>query len=162
MKKIVLLFLSVLLVCFGLGSDALALDKGDEHYLDVEVSCPISVKAGSPLSVGVKLLNDNCNDSISCVWRGMTALAGNSGGTFGNAGVWGPFVIGDNPGICTSIPPATCTPDVTPGSVGPFNVPVVNSVPASLANTAAMATVMILNNDGSPVDGDVCMVNVLP
>jgi hypothetical protein len=151
MKKL-LLFLSILL-CFGFAAVALA---GD---VDVDLVCPTNVTTGSPLSVTVYAYNWDCNNSVT-VNRAMSGLGGNSGGSIGSAGMWGPYneTIGNR-----IIPAATCVWPTAPGElIPPARVRIVDAVPASLANTVAVVFFELLTSDGKSMGGDGCMVNVSP
>lgn len=149
MKKL-LLFLAILL-CLGSAAVALA-------GLDVEAVCPTNVRSGGPLVITVYAYNYDCYNSVT-VNRAMTGLGGNSGGTVGNAGLWGPY----NETINRTIPAATCIWPTAPGQLTPpARVRIVDAVPASLANTIAVVFFEFLTSDGKSMGGDSCVVNVSP
>lgn len=156
MKKLLILFLSFLLFCFGL----VAIASADS--LDVEIACPASVKQGTVLMATVYLSNWDCSYSVP-VQRYTTALIGNSGGTLGSAGIWGPY--SRYLSSVKTVPAANCTtctnPDGCPGTIPGFIVPIA-SAPTALQNTVAMGTVMFLTGQGKVQSGGECMISITP
>jgi len=149
---------SVILVFLLLLFSVAAAEAGD---FDVELTCPASVAAGTPLSADVKLINNDCYQRV-VVDRAVAGIGGNAGGSLGSMGIWGPF----NRNIsATIVPKATCDQwgnVITPGkkSLPAFNI--VDSVPSSLAGTAAMAVFEVITQTGDGIGGESCLVEVTP
>jgi len=143
MKK-TLLLVAVLLI-FSIGT-AFA----DDVWLDVK--CPASVNANATLSVAIDLYAQNlsCTGSVN-VSRVMVGMGGNSGGTLGGVGLWGPYLR--SPGW--SVPVCSQTP------LTKF-LKIIDSVPASLADTMAMVVVSAIDGQGKEYAGGSCVVKVNP
>jgi len=158
MKKLLVLFLSFLLICFGLVATALA---GD---LDVDLACPTSVSYGTGTTIfyaTVYLKNRDCTNSVT-VQRYVTGLVANAGNMIGNVGIYGPFPKAL--AAAKIVPHANCTtctnPKGCPGTVPAFSVPV-----ATVPNTTgkiAMGLVDFITNSGQSIAGDMCMVSIVP
>lgn len=156
MKRFLLLFLSFLFVCFGLVATASAQDGAD-----VQVVCPTSVTAGTALTVTVTPYNYNCTGSVTFN-RAMVALGGNSGGTLGGAGIWGPY---NKTLTAWIIPAATCDGFgnvISPGVGQTRSQKIIGVVPPALGGTVAMAMFSFLSSSGESLSGGTCMVNVVP
>lgn len=151
MRKILIL-LSIFLIA-GIGN-AFADD------LDIDLACPTTVKVGQPLTVTVYLSNDDCNSSVS-VSRLMMGVGGNSGGTLGGLGIWGPY---NRPlSVTRTVPAATCDlSGTTPGTVPPFQLTIISSVPASLSGTMAMVMVAAITSSGETLSAGECLVAIVP
>lgn len=143
MKKTVLLVAVLLIFSFGTSF-------AQDVWFDVK--CPTAVKAGTTLNVTVDAYagNQSCTGSVS-VTRLMVAMGGNSGGTLGGVGLWGPY----QRGVSWSIPACSQTPLTK-------TVNIISSVPASLADTMAMVLVSAIDSTGNELTGDDCLVKVNP
>jgi hypothetical protein len=122
----------------------------------LEISCPASVNVGSPLKVTVALYNWDCDNSLN-VARFMMSVIGNADGTLSGLGLFGPY----NQNMAKVVPHATCGPSLTtPGVVAPFNLTVMNSVPASLSGKMTMIMIDAMSATGQSLSGKDCKVNV--
>ena len=146
MKKLLLMFLSVILICFSLTVTALAQDL-DCIEID-KVACPTSVKVGNSLNVTVYVKNE-CFTDVT-VTRAMIGLAG-TGNTLEKAVTWGPYH-------------RVVSLTLGPGGTAPLSMQIVSAVPSSLVNKMALATVGFLSDDGDieEVPVGACMVLVTP
>lgn len=156
MKKLVMFSCCFLL----LSTVVLATAAPVKPHLDVDVVCPTSVVSGAPLDVQVVLMNDECNNTVS-VARAVAGIGGNSGGTLGAAGLWGPY----NRAFSTIVvPKASC--DRWGNMINPgkrqTSINIVSSVPPALANTSAGVAVEFITPDGKGIGGDACVVEVTP
>jgi hypothetical protein len=153
MKKSLIVSLSVFLVIFIFSAVSFAV----EYDLDIAVACPASVKQGTALTVTVTAYNWDCVNNASLT-RGMVVFGGNSGGTIGGVGIWGPYNKNwaSNP---WNIGHATGTYCDTPGQVT-RSFQVIGAVPASLAGTVAMVSFEFLDSAGHTIEGNTCMVSV--
>lgn len=148
---------NMIFVCFmALLSSVSAAD------LTVDMTCPSSIKAGTTLNATVVVYNDDCDYSYS-ITKGMTMLMGNSDGTLGGFGLWGPFVK-----VLSgwTVPKATCDEwgDVeTPGMSQPKSV-MIMTVPSGTGLSGKLASAMfgIINKQGQGLGTDSCFVKVLP
>jgi len=127
--------------------------------IGVQLACPASVKVGQPLTVTVNLYNWDCYDSLS-INRFMMIVMGNANGTLSGLGIFGPY----NRSLSTPkvVPPAVCGSTTTPGTVTPFNLTAMNTVPASLSGKMATITFEAITDKGQTFGGGECMVNVVP
>ena len=143
MKKTVLLVAALLIFSVGTAF------AGD---VKLDVKCPSGIRANSALWVPVDFYawNDSCTGTVP-VTRAMVGLVGNSGGTLGNAGIWGPF----NRTVSFSIPACSQTPLT-------YSVKIADAVPVSLVNTMAMVVISLVDSAGREYAGGSCMVNVWP
>jgi hypothetical protein len=158
MKKLILLSIMCLLVCFGL-ENPVAADDG----VDVDIVCPASVKAGTALSVTVYPHNEDCYNSYTFT-RGMAGLGGNNSTKFalGFLGLYGPF---EKKFSSWLIPQATCDQYgnlISPGTGETRTITIVNAVPSTLVNTMAMTMFGFVDADGKPDASDACFVTVVP
>jgi len=163
MKKLLLLCLSILLVCFSFVSTALADFETEIDYLKIEeVICPGTVKAGKSLVVTVYVENEgeDCEPSpvgpTVEVRRFMVGLVGNPVGSIGGTGYWGPFPRSISSPV--SVPPCQ--------TVRIDNVKIVDSVPSSLIGKMAGVALSLLspaNADipNEPRSGGGCLVQVV-
>ena len=55
-----------------------------------------------------------------------------------------------------------CNTTTTPGTVTPFNLTVMNAVPASLSGKMATVDIEAITNKGQTFGGGDCVVNVVP
>lgn len=150
MKKVIMLLSVLLVLSLGIGHA--------QAQVDVEVLCPNSVKANSPLSITVKFYNYDC--SPASVKRLFKGIVGNSGGTLGGAGIWGPF--SHTFATAITVPAATCSYPYAPG-VSTITLPIISSTPNTLTGTMAMVIVSTVTTPGGQSDsGDTCLVNVVP
>jgi hypothetical protein len=152
MKRLMVLFAVVLLIASVVPANA--------WKVDVELNCPEVAYSGTPLDVSATLSNYYC-DSVS-LSKAIVALGGNSGGTLGALGLYGPYprpfvspvIIGaaqcDHWG--NPIRPRRVTVDVN----------IVSSVPASLVDTMAGAAVTFIRTDNEEEGGDACVIEVAP
>ena len=150
MKKLLVLSLLLFIVSFGIVTAASAATC--DYNVDVDLSCPKTVKAGQVLNVSVTACN---NEPVSgTLNREMVGLIGNTGGsaggTLGGAGIYGPF----NRGYSFSF-------TVGPGSCVTKSVKIVDAVPSQLTGTIAWATFMFITPNGCIITGDDCMVQVV-
>jgi hypothetical protein len=90
----------------------------------------------------------------------MARVIGNADGTLSGLGIFGPY----NRPLSTPrvVPPASCGTTTTPGTVTPFNLTVMNAVPASLSGKMATVDIEAITNKGQTFGGGECVVNVLP
>jgi len=128
----------------------------------VNVKCPASVKVGTALNVTATVENDDCNAAVS-IGRGMTSLMGNSGGTLGNMGIWGPY---QRSFTGWTAPKATCDAYgnlVTPGTSPAKSVNII-TVPSTgvLNNKMATAYFWVISATGNNQGVGSCYVNVTP
>lgn len=151
MKKRLLVLTLSLVFCLGLFAFASA--------ESVQLICPSSVKVGTSLVVKATLYNYDCGQSFS-VTRLMKGIGGNSGGTLGGVGLWGPY----NQYFATPLtaPAATCSPTFSPGVSDERSITIMSAVPPGLVNTVAMAFVEFMTPNGEGLGGGSCMVNVVP
>ncbi len=154
MKK----YVSLLSVFLFLLSAVVIADAGS---LEVDMVCPTSVAAGSPLFADIKLINYDCQRRVD-LDRAVVGVGGNSGGSLGAAGIWGPF----NRNIgSVSVPKATCDQwgqVVKPGRKSIDALNIVNSVPAGLAGTVAGTFIEFMTQKGQSIAGGACAVEVTP
>lgn len=126
--------------------------------LDVKVICPASVSSGQSLDVMVQPQNWDCKHSVDLTGQQiMKLLVGNSAGTLGGAGLWGPYPQNI---VNLVLPPANCR-NGTPGTVDPFPVTIISEVPASLNGTMAFANVNVVFDATSEIGGGGCLVTVV-
>ena len=148
MKKLLALSLLCLLVSFGLVTAAFAATC--DYNVDVDLSCPKTVKAGQVLNVSVTACNNESESGT--LNREMVGLIGNTGGsaggTLGGAGIYGPF----NRGVSFTLDPGNCVTK---------SVKIVDAVPSQLTGTIAWATFMFITPNGCVISGDDCMVQVV-
>jgi len=123
----------------------------------LDISCPASVNVGSPLTVTVALYNWDCDNSLN-VARFMMSVVGNADGTLSGLGIFGPY----NRSLSTPkvVPPASCGATTTPGTVTPFNLTAMNTVPASLSGKMALVMIDAMSATGQSISGKECMVQV--
>lgn len=152
MKKNLVVFALSLSLCLGL----FAFASAD----DLQLICPTNVRVGSPLDVRATLYNYDCSQTLSVGRHLMKGMGGNSGGTLGGLGMWGPYkqVLS----TALTAPPATCGFTFSPGVSSPLSIRIIPAVPAGLAGTVAMTFVEFLTPAGEGITGGSCMVNVLP
>jgi hypothetical protein len=147
MKKLLLLCLSILLVCFSFVSTVLA--QGLDNLELNKVICPVTVTAGTPLDVTVEVANEG--PTPITITREAVVLSGNPVSSLGGTGVWGPF-------------PRNVVKTISAYTSTSFTLRVVGSVPTSLKGKIAAVGVTILSDDPSepnvPSDGGGCLVIV--
>lgn len=160
MKKILSLSISFLIICFGLVASGNA--QGNDVGVDLGWSCPTSVKVGAALFVTITPYNwDDCQNSITLT-RAMTGLVGNSGGTLGGTGIWGPYNKTFSP---WTVGAATCDQYgnvISPGSGATRSLKIIDSVPSTLVGTNAMAYFGFLNSSGHEMGSGMCMITIVP
>ena len=126
--------------------------------VDVTLSCPNSVAVGAPVPVTATIENWDGLNAVS-IKRAMVFMGGNSGGTIGTTGLWGPIQrIFRNPVV---VPVASSDPVTwmyTPGSVQKRIS--VRTVPQALAGQMAIAGVEFLTLDGNSIGGGSCIFRV--
>jgi hypothetical protein len=148
---------NLICVCFtALASSVSAAD------LTVDMKCPNFVKAGTTLNATVVVYNDDCDYSYNII-RGMTMLMGNSNGTLGGFGLWGPFA---KPFSGWTVPKATCDQYgdvITPGQSAPKSV-LIMTVPSGTVLTGKLASAIfgIITTQGQGLGTGSCFVNVAP
>jgi hypothetical protein len=136
----------------------------EEPSVTIALQCPASVKVGQPLNVTVSLSNDNCSDSV-VVSRLMMGVYGSGDGTLAGFGIWGPY---NKPLMTTRVvPAAVCTGDgvnitVVPGSVAPFNLTIMNAVPASLSGKMGLVYVEAITPEGASFGRGECLISAVP
>jgi hypothetical protein len=148
MKKLLLLYLAILIVCFSFVSTVLAQDL-DNLELN-KVICPSTVTAGKRLVVTVEVANEG--PTPITITREAVVLSGNPVSSLGGTGVWGPF-------------PRKKTVTVPAYGAEQFTLKIVGSVPTSLKGKIAAVGVTILSDDtaeepNKPSDGGGCFVIV--
>ncbi len=118
--------------------------------LNVNVVCPPTVLAATPLEVDITVENKDFFTSFTFN-RFMTVLAaGSRRNTLGMLGVYGPF-------------PYNLPSDVTipPNGQQVFtSVPVINSVPANLVAQMVGATASVVDDEGQIVETAYCVSEV--
>jgi len=118
------------------------------HAFEVEVSCPASVASGSPLQVDVSISNDMFDPPVYVRSVG-TAVIGNPGDGTSLPVIYGPWNtpvdMNFAPGFSTTVP-----------------LTITDQVDVTLDGKIAMATIMLLNEDGKVIEGDSCAVAVQP
>ena len=150
MKKYVFLLAVVLLfasVAFANAKD-----------LSVELTCPESIFSGDPLDVNAVISNYDCYDPVY-TRKAIVALGGNSGGTLGALGLFGPYPRNFD---IIMIPPAQCNQAghaINPGR-NRISLNIVSSVPASMEGTMVGVAVEIITPSGDTT-GNSCMVEVI-
>jgi len=84
----------------------------------------------------------------------MASVMGNVNGTMSGLGIFGPY----NNSLSTTkeVPPAVCNTTTTPGTVTPFNLTVMNAVPASLSGKMATADIEAITSTGQTFGGGEC------
>ena len=116
--------------------------------LEIEVSCPASVASGSPLRVDVNITND-VFDPVVYVRSVGTAVIGNPGNGTSLPVIYGPWNTPVNmsfaPGFSSTVP-----------------VTITDQVDATLDGKIAIATIMLLDDDGKIIEGGSCAVAVQP
>ena len=162
MKRLIPIFILAVFSLLGMGEVACAND------LRVTVTCPVAVSAGSPLNVNVLVKNPSerepvkfrksrtrngtkeqpASTSVITFNRVIALLAGNSGGSLGALGIFGPF--NRNVGSIS----------LGPGESTSFSVQINSSVPIALQGKVATASVMIYSDDGQILEGNACFVPV--
>lgn len=141
---------------------------------DSKLTCPISVKATTPLIVTATLKNDDCNSSFA-ISNLLTSVVGNSGGTLG---LQGPFVMAP-PGGVLSIPKANCTNipfdqvcglacgsffNIDEGKITIPNIQVISKVPASMIGSIIVVNVAAEDTNSVPNKikaGKPCSIHVV-
>lgn len=125
--------------------------------IEVLVTCPTSVTAGSQLSVTVNVKNWDCDSSVT-INRFMMLLIGNSGGTLSSLGVWGPY---SKWVTTTTLPIATCSGGTqTPGTAPAFTPVIISTVPSSLSGKMAEVNIEVITSNGKTLGGGGCVVSV--
>lgn len=153
MKKYVVLLAVVLLFASVVIANA--------QNLDVDLVCPEIVFSGDPLDVRARVYNNNCYVDV-IVSKAIVALGGNSNGTLGAMGLFGPYPR--RWGNYRIIEAAQCNQYgqvIRPGQ-RTFSLNIVSSVPASMENTMVVATVGFMQPDRSMIGGNTCIVEVAP
>jgi hypothetical protein len=114
--------------------------------LDLNITCPNSVKNGTPLNVTVNMSN-NTEDSITLA-NALVGLGGNASNTLSGIGLFGPFNRTFNITIA-SWDSATQA------------VQIIDKVPSNLKGKMAMAVVALTSSDFNRSYGTgKCLVNV--
>jgi len=133
------------------------------------LTCPATVKAGTPLTVTATIDNDDCNDPIY-ISKAVLNLMGNVDGK--SLGLLGPFVI--PLASIDTIPPATCqsipfdpkNPQygsytvTTPATQTVGNVVIIANVPAGMAGTLAVASGAVIDQKNKTRMVGSCTVHV--
>jgi hypothetical protein len=163
MIKSALLGFVVFAVVFSLQTNASAgLLGGGASDLEVTLTCPNTVKAGSLLNVKAVIKNNNCTSAVvfSRTYAGMT---GNPGTTLSGYGIWGPVVRTLSAQV--AILKATCNEYgdvVTPGIKTLTSVRVIDTVPGTLAGKLADVYWGGISAGGKTETQGVCVVEVIP
>ncbi|WP_367358979.1 hypothetical protein [Syntrophus sp. (in: bacteria)] len=117
--------------------------------LDVELSCPTSVYAGSVLRVTAYVSNDG--DSAVTLNRYAAGMVGtNTNNVLSSSRVFGPYARTMNP---RTIPATGQTVKIS-------SLSIVNSVSADFKGKMAMVVVDFVNARGNSLGGGTCLVNV--
>lgn len=149
MKSKVALALVGILACAG---SAFA-----EVELDIQLSCPTTVKAGYPINVTVKPYN--YGTTAAYISRYMAIFVANtSSNTLGGTALYGPFAKT----ITARTVPARNNTNYTPGTLTAFSVPVGVNAPAAAVGKMGMVVVNFINSIGQELAGESCMVQVIP
>ena len=147
MKKI---FSILVLLVFAFGVDAAFAD------VDIELSCPGSVTAGTALNVTVYLQNHDCQRQK--VKRFMVGITGNYDRSLGGVGIWGPFKR--DAGFY--VPGASCGSQSWVAGKRNRQIKVTGKMPLALKGTVAQVFVIAEVKDGVSTDseGEMCWVEV--
>lgn len=122
--------------------------------VNVSLTCPASVTAGSNFNVTVNLTNEDCTAGVS-VSRFSKMMVGNAGGTLSGLGVSGPV----NSALAKTVPAANCTSwPIVSGTAAPFNLQV--TAPPTWGGKAARVTIEAVNAQGLSLGAGECMVPV--
>jgi hypothetical protein len=122
------------------------------------VTCPDTVKAGTQLTITIKITNKDCFAPMLIKSR-VLSLMGTSAS--GGIGLQGPFVKPFANGLIRSIPQAKCTKtSVTPTSLTLTNQVVVTQVPVGMAGKLVAASAGVLDTDNKLTIAGVCNITV--
>jgi hypothetical protein len=102
------------------------------NNLDLNITCPDSVKNGGPLNVTVNMSN-NTEDSIT-VANALVGIGGNASNTLSGIGLFGPFNRSLNVTIAS-------------GNSASRTVQIIDKVPANMKGKMAMAIVALTSSD---------------
>ena len=124
------------------------------------LTCPATVKAWTALTVTATIDNDDCNNPLY-ISKAVLNLMGNVDGK--SLGLLGPYVI--PLASIDTIPSATChvmngVYITLPGTQTVGNVVIINSVPASMAGTLAVASGAVIDNNNKTHMVCSCTVHV--
>jgi len=139
-KKMVILFLGIM---------ALYVSSAFAEDLEVTLSCPSYVNAGSALKVPkVKVYNDG--DSSVTLNRYAAGIVGNYNNILSTGRVYGPYAKKMTTSV--TIPAG--------GTVTLSSVPILSPVSTDLKGYMALVVVNFINNSGQSLGGNTCLVNV--
>jgi hypothetical protein len=140
------------LFCFILFSIVfVGFNQAQAEVLEVDITCPDTVKVGDPLVVTVASIhNADLINSVS-IPKALVGFGGNMGNSVSGIGLFGPF----SRDIGWSV--------VAGGTLSNAGtITIISKVPAALAGKVAMATVMFTTgNYKEQLGSDSCGVNVI-
>jgi hypothetical protein len=129
----------------------LGFSQAQAEVLEVDITCPDTVKVGEALVVTVASIhNTDLINSVS-IPKAMVGFGGNMGNSVSGIGLFGPFSrdIGWTVGKGGTLS-------------NPGTIPIISKVPAALAGKVAMVTVVFTTgNYKEQLGSDSCGVNVI-